>query len=351
MNKHTLYFNLITIISLSVILVLWSSMAFSQETTLKAYNNYDFVPGETVLFDDDFSSAQDGEFPPRYDLVNGQGVVNIIGKEKVFVFTDASTGNMGRITPFINKNNKRDYNYLNESFTVEADFMVPEDETFAVYFKDNAEDEGRFISVEGSGIIKENYFDLGLQANYPNEEMLFGKWHHFAMAYKNGQMKIYINQHRVLVIPNCKFQPVSLLFGGSLNVALKNMKIALGGGMNMLDKIATEGKFITHAIKFESGKADLKPESIGFINELAKWLKVNAAVKLEIGGHTDSDGSDADNLALSELRATRVKQQLKLLGIDENRLAVKGYGETIPISDNTTSEGKANNRRVEFTKQ
>ncbi|MCG3165374.1 MAG: hypothetical protein POELPBGB_01137 [Bacteroidia bacterium] len=330
--------------------MLHSPKLFSQDAAVKAYNNYDFVPGEIVVFDDDFSSAQDGEFPPRYDLINGQGVVNVMNKEKVFVFTDASTGNMGRITPFITKNNKRDYNYLNESFTVEADFMVPEDETFALYFKDNAEDEGRFISVEGNGIIKENYFDLGLQANYPNEEMLFGKWHHFAMAYKNGQMKIYINQHRVLVIPNCKFQPVALLFGGSLNVAFKNVKIALGGGMNMLDKIATEGKFITHAIKFESAKADLKPESMGFINELAKWLKANPAVKLEIGGHTDSDGSDGDNLALSELRATRVKQQLKLSGIDESRLTVKGYGETKPISDNTTSEGKANNRRVEFTK-
>lgn len=118
----------------------------------------------------------------------------------------------------------------------------------------------------------------------------------------------------------------------------------------MLDKIATEGKFITHAIKFESGKADLKPESMGFINELAKWLRVNPDIKLEIGGHTDSDGSDADNLALSEQRASRVKQQLKLLGIDESRFTVKGYGELKPISDNNTSEGKANNRRVEFTK-
>lgn len=338
------------IVTMLLCFILCSQSISAQEATLKAYNNYDFIPGETVLFDDDFSSAQDGEFPPRYDLINGQGVVNVSNKEKVFVFTDASVGSMGRITPYINKNNQRNTNYLGESFTVEADFLLPEEEMFALYFKDNAEDDGRFISVEATGTVKENYFELGLQAVYPNEEMLHGKWQHFALAYKNGQMKIYINQHRVLVIPNCKFQPVSLLFGGSLNVAIKNVKIALGGGMNMLDKIATEGKFITHAIKFESGKADLKPESMGFINELAKWLKVNPDIKLEIGGHTDSDGSDADNLALSEQRASRVKQQLKLLGIDESRFTVKGYGELKPISDNNTSEGKANNRRVEFTK-
>jgi hypothetical protein len=115
-----------------IITMLWASIAFSQETALKAYNNYDFVPGETVLFDDDFSSAQDGEFPPRYDLINGQGVVNVSNKEKVFVFTDASVGSMGRITPYINKNNQRNTNYLGESFTVEADFLLPEEEMFAL---------------------------------------------------------------------------------------------------------------------------------------------------------------------------------------------------------------------------
>lgn len=318
---------------------------YAQETALKAYNNYDFVPGETILFDDDLTGAQDGEFPPRYDLRNGQGTINIVSKEKVFVFTDASVGSMGRISPYIKKPN-----YLGNTFTVEADFLLPEDEMFALYFKDNNEDEGRFISVEANGIVKENYFDLGLQAVYPNEEMLHGKWHHFALAYKNGQMKIYINQHRVLVIPNCKFEPISLLFGGSLNVAIKNIKVAEGGGMNMLGKILTEGKFVSHAIKFETGKADLKGESMGFINELAKWLKENPTIKLEIGGHTDSDGTPEDNLALSEQRANTVRHQLKLLGIDELRLTTKGYGETKPISDNTTTEGKANNRRVELTK-
>jgi outer membrane protein OmpA-like peptidoglycan-associated protein len=73
-------------------------------------------------------------------------------------------------------------------------------------------------------------------------------------------------------------------------------------------------------------------------------------VKLEIGGHTDSDGDAAKNVALSQSRADAVKKILVDQGIDAARLTTKGYGSTKPVDVNTTPEGKANNRRVEFTK-
>jgi outer membrane protein OmpA-like peptidoglycan-associated protein len=79
-------------------------------------------------------------------------------------------------------------------------------------------------------------------------------------------------------------------------------------------------------------------------------MNAHPELKFEVSGHTDSDGNDASNLNLSTERAIVVKNKLISLGISGDRLTTKGYGETNPISDNTTAEGKANNRRVEFLK-
>ena len=79
-------------------------------------------------------------------------------------------------------------------------------------------------------------------------------------------------------------------------------------------------------------------------------MKGNEAVKLEVGGHTDSDGDAARNQSLSQARAEAVRKVLADQGIDGARLTAKGYGSTKPIAKNDSPEGKANNRRVEFTK-
>ena len=111
-----------------------------------------------------------------------------------------------------------------------------------------------------------------------------------------------------------------------------------------------EGKFITRGILFDVNKSSLKNESMGVINEIATMMKEHPEIKFSIEGHTDSDGDDNHNLQLSEQRALAVKNILADLGIDGARLQTKGSGETVPLSDNTSPEGKANNRRVEFVK-
>ncbi len=89
----------------------------------------------------------------------------------------------------------------------------------------------------------------------------------------------------------------------------------------------------------------------GRLNDIAKVLKENPAVRIKIVGHTDSDGNDAINLDLSKRRAASVKNEMeKNFGIEATRMETDGKGELQPIAPNTSAEGKAQNRRVEFIK-
>ncbi|RKX69963.1 hypothetical protein DRP53_06475, partial [candidate division WOR-3 bacterium] len=96
-------------------------------------------------------------------------------------------------------------------------------------------------------------------------------------------------------------------------------------------------------------KATIKPESYPILDEAAAILTSHPEIRVEIQGHTDSIGSDAYNLKLSNLRANAVRTYLiERHGIDPSRLVARGYGESRPIADNRTKEGRAQNRRVDF---
>lgn len=105
--------------------------------------------------------------------------------------------------------------------------------------------------------------------------------------------------------------------------------------------------FVLEDCNFETGKSTLEPESYAVIDELYAYLVRKSDEIIEIGGHTDNVGKAAANLKLSEERATAVKNYLLAKGIDESRLSAKGYGMTVPVSDNKTEEGRAQNRRTE----
>jgi len=115
-----------------------------------------------------------------------------------------------------------------------------------------------------------------------------------------------------------------------------------------LSKIKEGISIVLKNIFFETNKADLKPASKTELNKLVDLLTKNITLKIEIGGHTDNVGADADNLKLSDARAKAVMAYLIANGISADRLTAKGYGETLPIADNATPEGRAQNRRTEF---
>lgn len=104
-------------------------------------------------------------------------------------------------------------------------------------------------------------------------------------------------------------------------------------------------------INFETGKSDIKAESQATVDQIAVMMRQNPTLKISIEGHTDNVGAPATNLKLSEARAKAVMDYLIGKKIDASRLTAKGLGQTKPIADNGTEEGKAKNRRVEIVKQ
>lgn len=117
----------------------------------------------------------------------------------------------------------------------------------------------------------------------------------------------------------------------------------------IFDALNTEGHIALY-INFETGKSEIKPESQKIIDQIAEMLQANPKLKVSIEGHTDNAGAAPGNQTLSENRAKAVMNALIAKGIDKTLLSSKGWGQTKPIADNKTDEGKAKNRRVEIVK-
>ncbi|MEO6542360.1 MAG: OmpA family protein [Ferruginibacter sp.] len=105
--------------------------------------------------------------------------------------------------------------------------------------------------------------------------------------------------------------------------------------------------FVLDDCNFETGKAELKPESYAVLDELVAYLVRKEDERIELGGHTDNVGTAKSNLILSEARANTVRAYIIMKGIDPLRVTARGYGFSVPVAENSTPEGRALNRRTE----
>lgn len=103
-----------------------------------------------------------------------------------------------------------------------------------------------------------------------------------------------------------------------------------------------------HGPQFDFDKATLKPDGKKMVDEAVRVMRDNPAMRVSVEGHTDSVGTDAYNQRLSERRANAVRDYMVSEGIDASRISTVGYGESKPVADNDTAEGRAENRRVEI---
>jgi len=323
-----------------------TTQQMTEKTPMLKWSKYDFVPGDKVIFEDNLEGEENGEFPSRWDLDAGTVENAVFGGENVIMFR----GGNPKIVPYL-KNPTIDY--LPDVFTVEFDLYLPSN-SFTIYFYDrknqNSPSNSSYMSIWSQ--------EMSLHpasSRLPNGETINKKWAHIAIAYTNGKMKAYINETRLINIPHLAFDPAGI----TLNVYhandnnlsyIKNFRIA-EGGVKYYDRFLQDGKIVSNGIRFDTGKATLKPESMGVINEIYKMLSEHSEINVSIEGHTDSDGDFDKNMQLSLNRAAAVRLRLNEMGIEAHRFSIQGFGESKPVDNNDTPEGKANNRRVEFVKK
>ena len=340
------------------------------QDTEAQYEQSDFVPGAVAFFEDDLVSEQMGEFPSKWDLVDGSAdVANMKGK-KCIHFEPGT-----RIEPLMTNQQS----YIPDVFTLEFDFWMNDPKTemsncYELEFKDA--DGGDVYEIR----IGESYSKLEVTCRFMSTtgdwrdsgggktwEMKKNDWSHFAMSFNKRALKIYINNKRVINIPNCKSAVRMKIhqaewggFHGNKNY-MTNFRYAKGAmelyeqkvtDMSAVEKaIAETGKFVTNNILFETGKATLKPESMDEIQKVADYMKKNPTARFEVQGHTDNQGSDKINDPLSQQRAEAVVKALEGLGCDPFNMRAVGKGSHEPVADNATEDGRAKNRRVEFIKK
>ncbi len=331
---------------------------------LQSFSKYDFVPGDKVLFYEDFSQDAIGDFPALW-TTDKSGEVNTVNIAPGNWFNLTNTEGNWWFTKDIN---------FPQNFILEFD-LIPKKEAprYAIGILLYGEDKhtemdknnepgkcGLEIAIaktlwETKGYIKTS--PEKIRGNSNLNTVVAEQVNHVIIWVQNRRVRIYTKGAKVLDVPTniyegSKFTRLAfrLYRGASCGSYVTNIKITTASP-DMRSKLLTEGKIVSYGIYFDVNKDVVKPESYGTLKGIADVLTENPDVKIKIVGHTDADGNDASNLDLSKRRAIAVKNELvKIFGIDAARIETDGMGETKPVAPNDTPSNKALNRRVEFIK-
>lgn len=340
----------------------------SQNTSaqkLESKTQYDFVPGDQIIYFDDFSQDAIGDFPALWTS-NGSGEVKTV---------NIAPGNW-----FHMNGEDATYCYLRKidfpnNFIIEFDIIPDDIFDDGVQFSLFDDYEGNFRELDTDlypghaglhiAMSKDGWETKGYD-NIGNKDWIMGKGtknplanevlSHVIIWIQNRRVRIYHLGAKVVDVPTNIYSGVKFtrfrfsVWDMNSFPYISNLKITTASP-DTRSKLITEGKLVTYGITFDVNKSNIKPESFATIKSIADVLKENPGVRVRIVGHTDSDGDDALNLALSGRRAEAVKSELvNSFGIDASRLETEGAGEGHPVAPNDSSENKARNRRVEFIK-
>ncbi len=306
---------------------------------------FDFIPGDRVVLYDDFTQDELGEFPVHWKLVGGTFEVADMDGER-WLRCVSNDGHIRMKLPSMQA--------LPEYWTLEFDFYCTEPMGSALTVAalgEGERDAWRATYPQGRDLA----FTTGsIESRTTLEAPDIGGRHHVMFMARGTGVKAYIDEQRMASVPEISTaagQPSALQFRlwSPNKPMITNVRFAEGN--KPVEDPFADGKLITYGIYFDSGSDVVQPESAPVLRQIAAYLDAKPDVKLQITGHTDSQGVAAQNVDLSRRRAASVAKVLAdQFQIAADRFQTDGAGDSQSISSNDTPEGRAMNRRVEFTK-
>lgn len=358
----------------SMLFMVCAVLSFAQQAF---YSKYDFVPGDKVIVYEDFSKATIGDFPLKWNTDATAEVVTLNNQPGNWLKVNKD----GVFHPEFITN-------LPDNFTLEFDLGVNENWNSVPFVLNIASfetpqdyrDYNYYINWKGKHAVHLEFIPGVLEQHPGASKVIGGKdgnhsidndvefsvWDngkrnfaHISIWRQQQRLRVYLNGEKIWDIPrmfdaSTKYNAITFATQTPVDLndyfVLNNIRLAVGSP-DTRHKLMTEGKFVTRGILFQTNTDKLQPESYGVLKDISSVMKENPATKFRIIGHTDSDGDEKHNDDLSKRRAAAVKNALvKEFGVNAANLETEGKGESAPADSNSTPEGKANNRRVEFVK-
>lgn len=334
-----------------------SSMQTGESPGLnEADAGYDFEPGDDVLFEEDYSGDNVGDFPRSMDFRKGNwDVVEWNGQRWL---RNTGPRHAALEIPLAKT--------LPETFTIEFEAYFPHtNQRLVVATTPPPEGRNRVVHTTGNafrvgvGGSRTGVMALkdGIVESMTNSKEVAEGPVPIRIMVDGQYAKMFVGTRRVANVPNAEFQRSDRIwlentyFADEENPMLIGPIRIAGGGTDLYDVLEREGRFTAEGILFDVNAANIRAESAATLEEIGTMLQEHPELRVSIEGHTDSDGDDAHNLTLSEERAEAVRRHLiENFGIDASRLEAQGFGETAPVASNETEEGKQENRRVEIVR-
>jgi OmpA-OmpF porin, OOP family len=318
-----------------------------------AWANYDFVPGERLLFADDFSADRVGNFPRRLEFVSGNMEIVELNGRRLLRSTDESIFII-RLPETLPSRFTIEFDLKNGSFVFDSAVLTENfDKNKDLYYFTRS----YFLAGRNVGVSTGEWGPAGerppratTSSRRVSEELTPVR----IMA-DGSYAKMFVGEQRVANIPNAK-----LANSGIIQIRLRGSEddpsflgnIRVGaGGRELYDALTADGRVATQGILFDTGSDRIRPESTPTLNEIGRMLQQHPQLRIRIEGHTDNVGNAVANKALSEKRAAAVRNHLiQQFSISGARLESAGFGSANGAKSNDTAEGRQQNRRVELVR-